>query len=348
MAESPTLLEHLAMTCTTQRENVANEALCHILSSSKAARHALQEMLRDGGAEVGSIARVWSQDAAGPGRPDLAAVDEQDVKRVLIEAKFWAELTRNQPVSYLKALRQDLPTALLFVAPSSRSESLWPELRERVRAAEDIDLEAETRTPELQCAAAGGGRRLMLTSWKALLDRIETHAADDDITADIRQLRGLAKRMDAEAFQPLHPDELAPEFARRLLGLGGLVDDAATRASKEGWLKKYGASALPEGYGRAVSLDGATVQRLAISYDLWAKHPVTPLWLRFDSNVDEVRRRLEPLRREDPPGIREDGNNVVVPIQLPEGVEHDKVLNTVLARLRHLAELICAADRSDT
>ena len=63
-------------------------------------------MLRDGGAEVGSIARVWSQDFAGQARPDLAAVDQYDVKRVFIEAKFWAGLTKNQPVEYLEELRK--------------------------------------------------------------------------------------------------------------------------------------------------------------------------------------------------------------------------------------------------
>ena len=67
MAESRTLLEHLALTCTNQRENVANDVLCHILSSSESARLALQEMLRDGGAEVGSVVqgRLLIHDLAG-------------------------------------------------------------------------------------------------------------------------------------------------------------------------------------------------------------------------------------------------------------------------------------------
>lgn len=233
MAENRTLLEHLAVTCTTQRENVANEALCHILSSSRAARQALEAMLRDGGTEVGSIARVSSQVDLERKIPDLEAFDEQGRRRVLIEGNFWAGLTKNQPVEYLKLLEhdppnEDLPTALLFVAPSSRSESLWPELRQRVLEAK-IEMEEETKTTELQSAATGGGRRLMLTSWKALLGRMEAHAHDDETKDDIRQLRGLTERMDAEAFPPLHPDELSPEFARRLRGLNRLVDDAIAR-----------------------------------------------------------------------------------------------------------------------
>ncbi len=297
MADSRTLLEHLALTCTNQRENVANDALCHILSSSESARLALQEMLRDGGAEVGSLARVSSQVDLGQKIPDLEAFDEHGERRVLIEGKFWAELTKNQPVEYLKALPKNEPTALLFVAPSSRSESLWPELRERVRKAKNIDWQAEMKTSDMKSAAAGGTRRLMLTSWKALLSRMEAYAqdADDEQTkASLRQLRGLTDRMDTDVFLPLKPDELGPECARRLLGLNRLIDDATQRAREEGWLKRLTAASWPDGYGRGVSL-GGTELRLAISSDLWVDHPVTPLWLRFASNVDEMRRKLGPV-----------------------------------------------------
>ena len=242
MAEERTLLEHLTVTCTTQRENVANEALCHILSSSEAARLALEELLRDGGANVGSIARVSSQVDLGQKIPDLEAFDEHDDRRVLIEGKFWAELTKNQPVEYLKTLPEDRPATLLFVAPSSRSESLWPELRRRVQE-EGVEWGAETKkSAEVKSAATGGERRLMLTSWKALLRRLEARAPDGETKADIRQLRGLTKRMDTEAFPPLQPDELGPEFARRLLGLNRLIDDATQRARREGCLSSVSGS----------------------------------------------------------------------------------------------------------
>ncbi len=346
MAEERTLLEHLTVTCTTQRENVANEALCHILSSSEAARLALEE--RDGGANVGSIARVSSQVDLGQKIPDLEAFDEHDDRRVLIEGKFWAELTKNQPVEYLKTLPEDRPATLLFVAPSSRSESLWPELRRRVQE-EGVEWGAETKkSAEVKSAATGGERRLMLTSWKALLRRLEARAPDGETKADIRQLRGLTKRMDTEAFPPLQPDELGPEFARRLLGLNRLIDDATQRARREGCLNMDGlaAASWPDGYGRWVRL-GGTVLRLAISCNLWAVHAVTPLWLPFRSNVDEMRRRLAPLRQEDPPGILDDGNDVLVPIRLKEGVEYDAVLDAVVARLKYIADLIGPADQSD-
>ena len=356
MAEERTLLEHLTLTCTSQRENVANDALCHILSSSKEARDALEELLGEGGAEVGSIDRVSSQVDLGHKIPDLEAFDEHSHRRVLIEGKFWAELTKNQPVEYLKALRTDRATALLFVAPSSRSESLWPQLRRRIQKSQkgNVEWQAETKTTDLKSAVTGGKRRLMLTSWEAVLNRM-ARAHDGEAKADIQQraniqqLWGLTKRMDAETFLPLNSDELGPESARHLLGLSRLVDDATRRGRSEGWLNTDGlaAASWPDGYGRWVRLRG-TVLRMAISYDLWAVHGFTPLWLPFRSNVDEIRRRLGPLRQESPPAILDDGSSVVVPIRLKEGVEYDAVLDGVVARLKYIADLIGSTDGSDT
>ena len=68
----------------------------------------------------------------------------------------------------------------------------------------------------------------MLTSWAELLDRMDSQAStarESHTECDIRQLRGLAEQMDEEAFLPLRPEELSPEFPRRLTNLRKLVDD---------------------------------------------------------------------------------------------------------------------------
>lgn len=128
-----TLLAKLAPMFAVQTENVAVEALGHILSGSEPARRALSDVVRAGGAEVGRIVRVHTQ-ATGEerARPDLAGFDGRGDERVLIEAKFWAGLTANQPMSYLERLPDQQPSALLFVAPAARVESLWAELRRHV------------------------------------------------------------------------------------------------------------------------------------------------------------------------------------------------------------------------
>jgi hypothetical protein len=55
---------------------------------------------------------------------------------LLIEAKFWAGLTENQPVTYLRSsLDSGQPGCLLFVMPAARLETVWPELVRRTRDA---------------------------------------------------------------------------------------------------------------------------------------------------------------------------------------------------------------------
>ena len=127
MAKDQTLLAHLTLKLASHPENIAVEALGHILSTSPAAVRALEDVLQTGGAEVGEIAWVKTQASGEAGtRPDLAGFDQHNKERVLIEAKFWAGLTDNQPIAYLERLPENQESALLFVAPAPRASStLW-------------------------------------------------------------------------------------------------------------------------------------------------------------------------------------------------------------------------------
>ena len=194
---------HSAPRLTDGTEDAAVAALGHILSRSEAARGALESTLREGGTAVGTIAGMGSQDIGGEGeRPGLAGYDDEGVVRVLIEAMCWAGLTRNQPNGYFKRLPLDRPAAVLFVAPAARLGTLWPELCRR--ADEQFTIIGATTPGDLRAATVSGGeRRLMLTSWAALLDlmeRVVSGAGDGEAETDIGRLRGMIDRMDAEAF----------------------------------------------------------------------------------------------------------------------------------------------------
>jgi len=133
MSNETTLFSHIVRSkLEGQVENTAVEALGFILSRSEAARKALVETLRTGEMNVNSIARVETQITGKEGeRPDLVCYDGNGSRNVLIEAKFWAELTDNQPNEYLLQLSQECQgraATLLFVAPKIRLESLWQEL----------------------------------------------------------------------------------------------------------------------------------------------------------------------------------------------------------------------------
>ncbi len=201
MSTDATRSGHNARGRTDQSEDAVVDALGHILFRSQAARSALASTLREGGTAVGTLAGVRSQDIGIEGeRPGLAGYDGEGAVRVLIDAMCWTELSPSQPNGYFRWLPLDRPAAVLFVAPATRLAALWPELCRR--ADEQFTLIGATTPGDLRAATVSGGeRRLMLTSWDALLEfmeRVVGGAGDEETEAGIRQLRGMLDRIDAE------------------------------------------------------------------------------------------------------------------------------------------------------
>lgn len=190
---------------TQRADDAAAEALGHILSNSGAARAALADTLREGGATVDSIAEVRTRATGAESKPPfLVCLDEGGAERVLIEAKFWANLAPDQPNAYLKRLKDQArsrPVAVLFIAPAARLEALWGDLN--LHADREFQLFVVTTPSGLHAATVSGGdRRLMLTSWAKLLGHVEwkaNRAAERTAEEKIQQLRQLSDRVDAEA-----------------------------------------------------------------------------------------------------------------------------------------------------
>ena len=196
MTAQDTLLAHI-VPLYGKTEVVATEALRYILQQSEAARAALESMLSTAGVEVDSLTRFQTEAPGDKGeRVDLVCYDASDAERVLIEAKFWAGLTDNQPNTYLDRLPKNGQSVLLFVVPTRRMNSLWIDLC--TRAQEKHQLNKLPEAGELRSATiVNSERNLMLTSWRFVLEQMETQAnKSGDVRAaeDIRQLRGLTER----------------------------------------------------------------------------------------------------------------------------------------------------------
>ena len=191
-----------------QTEVAATAALRHILEQSESARDALERMLLAAGVEVGSLTRFQTEAIGAEGeRVDLVCYDEHGTERVLIEAKFWAGLTDNQPNTYLARLPEDTHSALLFVVPAQRIETLWPELCRRAEEQHELRFISDDPTSgELRGVSIDdNGHKMLLTSWRAVLERMESQASlagDRAAVRDLEQLRGLTERMDSDAFLP--------------------------------------------------------------------------------------------------------------------------------------------------
>ena len=228
MTEHDSLLAYLSPRFTGRTEDIAVEALGFILSTSKAAREALVDLLRSSGGKVDGLGRIATQDTGDQGeRPDLVGCDATGDECLLIEAKFWAGLTDNQPNGYLNRLRRG--GSLLFVAPEARLDTLWPKL-ERLAKQGDLKWTVDADRPR---TADVGGRRLILTAWRTLLETMEHRATADRDTAavaSVRQLRGLCETQDEPEFLPLRPDELGQDVPRRLLNLRSAINGVVAKA----------------------------------------------------------------------------------------------------------------------
>ena len=237
------------------------------------------------------------------------------------------------------------PAVLLFVAPDVRIDALWAAIKADIKRDTDTEINPDGHDGRRRSAdVVNTKKRLMLVSWLDLLNGMAgSTAGEPDIQADIRQLQGLARREDVEAFMPLRQEELGPALARRIRGLNQLIDDAVdARGAKEDWIHTSGLRATPQRYGygryfRFVRGDSAEYHWFGINYELWATREDTPLRLsltRGSANKTRDRLKLQ---------LYDEWNGIWAPIHLKTGVEYDDVLNDVASQLKTIAELIRAA-----
>ena len=338
----PILLAHLAPWID---EPIATKALAYILNESVASRQALDSLLRDGGTNLPPITEVETEVNGPRGvRVDLVCNSGgNQPPPVLIEVKFSADLTPNQPNNYLEWLLEGgNDSVLLFIAPEARIKLLWPELKSRVEGAGRrlSDVEAERR-----CMVVDDSRcHLMLVSWRTLLESmaVRTKAAGESsvIEANIQQLSGLARRKNEEVVEPfsLRYLELGPGVGKNREGdLKDIVERVINSGVEAGWASKAGLSTSRSSslypYGRYFSLTATRLKRevwLGVDNDRW-KDTGKPLWLRFNSNDADVFLNTHP-------GLPEQSDPGWIPLIIKAGIEMSGVVEDVASQLRKISD----------
>ncbi len=333
-------------------EDVATDALAYILESSESARNGMMKLLRSIVPDLPAL-QFKTQQSEGTIRPDMwGFADNQP--RVFVENKFWAGLTDNQPLSYLKQLAAyPQPTVLLVIAPAAREQTLWRELNHRL-AAKGISTTARAAAPAVPCSADTQlGPVLALTSWGNVLSILEHECADDpSARGDLVQLRALCDSADADAFAPVSraeiTDQRTPAF---IIQLGTIVQAVVDLAVTQGTLSVNGLRprASWQRIGRYVLIlgdasGGGAGAWFGIHFALWKTHGTTPLWLIFDNSNfgrgQEVRSLIEPWATQNGILTVTSDHDFAVALEIPEAEEKDSVIRSLASDIKRIATVL--------
>lgn len=271
---SRSMLAHLAWRFHPRMEELAVSTLAYILNRYPESRRGLAGVIEPAVTGMGLSDEPFQTEYALPNGGKVDLVQEAGgERRLFVEAKFHASLTKHQPVGYLEWLAEDSASVLMFLAPSRRVEELWGQLRSRIKKA-GMRLSAA----DLPCATIEGTQKhLLVVDWATLLSGMEACLEGSEPSlADVRQLAGLAQF--AEASEPKSP--YAGEE---------LVKDVIAIGEAEGWLDtrtergKLQRRVSPHGYGRYVWLGRHAKMGTSVGFntELHEEFKTTPLWVRF-------------------------------------------------------------------
>jgi hypothetical protein len=346
------LFGHLAFNFSKGPEDLATEALCYILGKSGTANTALLNFLQGINPNFPESLNFSSQEVGDGGeRPDIIGKDGQGVENFLGEAKFWAGLTDNQPVTYLERLQDVTGSILLFIAPQKRLATLWPEIVRRCQNA-NLEYVVQSKTPKyLRFAKCERYPILALTSWRAILNLIQSALEAEgeiDTLSDISQLRGLCDRMDEEAFLPIQSTEQASMGGTRIVQYCDLAYQLVGRLADEGLAvtQNLTATGAHARYGRyfMVGEYGCMIQ---FNAHWWSTYRETPLWMSIQKGPDspwtfseEAQAKLISLEMEEPSRLIKHENALIVPLYLPTGEEKENVVEDVLSQIRKVINII--------
>lgn len=330
------ILAHLAPLLTNQLENVATDALAHLLLEYSVISDSFQDYISQYGIVLPKSLKFRTQATAFDGAiPDLVGIDSEDRYILIIESKFWAYLTQNQPATYIKRLPPETPAILLFISPSSRFTTLWPELVDRCKIRRTNDSIQESGKTPFLTAKLNKWHLLGLTSWEAMLAVFYQKAQEvGDIYAsgDIWQLQSLCARIEEEAFHPLSEQDNVLPTEQRISQIRSLLDELlmclidAGIASTEG----YRATPGPNYYKRYMSIYGLPKSDWCVEFNTWyqQKYPQTNLWFSASKTAQSSNLLSESnilyYRYE---------KQFLIPLEFPQGVEREEVLNGVYEQI---------------
>ena len=325
------LLSHIALKFAKHPENVANESLCFILNADMQAPKKLLAAIKRQDLADSIISFRSELSTEDNGRPDVAGVGADGRLPLIVEGKFWASLTDNQPTNYLKEL--DANGVLIFACPESRTSCLKDELEERTQLEFEYVDTAFFR-------AAHNDQTLVIIDWLSILSIIDEYASLNNtvLSNDIHQLKALCSQMDGEGFHPLSQSDLNEHHGRLCDQLSATIDLARERLRSREYCDFSGvkASAWRLGYGFFVKLHAFGCQVYFSTKGWYSYETKTPYWIGVQSSDwkpdKSILDRFNTIEKYSG-RVHFDGSQVHIAIPMKTGLDQEQLTEHIAAEV---------------
>lgn len=347
-----TLFGHLATKFSTSHENMATEALNYIINQSENAKNSFIKYVTQFDKDFPDSLSFQTQ-VVGPDNsiPDIVGFDKDGAKKLIIEAKFWAGLTKNQPVKYLAQLPIDELGILMFISPAQRFTTLWSELKRRCHQEKYVIMEnhSNKENKEYRFARIEKTWILSLVSWRSILSYMRfdlEKMSEPSIVNDLEQLQGLCDRMDTEAFLPVDSEELNSNIGKRAYQFAKLVDEVTWKGESKKIFSIEGSKSSGglDYYGRTIQIENAQIYFQYNTWN-WANLRETPLWLELLSTSSNSEQKFEAalytLKIENPPRLMKNKRGrYVIPLNIPIGAEENEIISSLIDQISEIAQYL--------
>lgn len=300
------LLAHLYTHIRGSQEDIATIALQYILSQSLELNTVFTKRMASClNVELPSLQYSCQSTGKSKERPDMSGADSFGKEHILCEMKFYAGLTKNQPLTYIDRLKEEDGKGLVFVCPTARILSLWTKIKEicATRSVEKVD----------DFCVSVDGIRIAIVSWTEILELLHKTAASlaVECLSDISQLEGYCAQMDSDAFIPFTLEDLSVDVSKKAERYYEVIDKTiellCDDETIETSLKGLKATAYRKGYTRSIYVDDFAI---TINYDrdLWKSNSSVecPFWFAVRNNewtqteeIQKVFSRYPDMNRED-------------------------------------------------
>ena len=266
------------------QEDIASEGLVYILKQSLESRMVINQIVKTNTNLNFSDLSFQTQNVGKElERPDISGKDDTGREVLLIEAKFWASLTNNQPNAYLKRLKEN--TVLIFLVPSLRQRTVFEEVKGRVFE-ENQDLEIDLEN--LKILIKSTNQHILFISWNEILSSIKSKIEKTNninLLSDINQIIGLCEIVDKNSFHPLVDEDLSPKIPKNINSYYEIVDKVVDELKiRNNEISTKGLVKTPQRYGyHRYFMSDSFGMNFALKLDLWEKNADTPFWLGISS-----------------------------------------------------------------